>query len=468
MTTILRKNSQTDNPNENITVEDIVSEEETASPAVKAPSTSIPASESGPAADTTMAQVGSDLPDDADFSSFIDTRLPESVSLSPGEKIRATVVSIGDEWIFLDIGGKSEGVVARPEFTDRDGALAIRPGDRVEVFFLQDGKNGKRFTRLIGGSDTSSIELEEAFHGKIPVMGQVVEEIKGGYHVKIGKTRAFCPYSQIALRRNEAENPVGGSLQFRITEIRDRGKSVVVSRRVLLEEEQRLRLLDLQKSLRTGQRVSGTITSMHDFGAFVDIGGLEGLIPAREISWDSSQAISEVLQPGDRVEVEILSLDWPKERFAFSLKRAGLDPWTRVEEHFPPGATVGGTVSRLMPFGAFIRLTAGIEGLIHISKLGDRSLKHPKEALEVGHQLDVRIESIDLENRRISLLPADLTQLKHGGARRQGENQQNGSEEDVAAYLTTVRQQPLAESTLGSLFLKAAKKAQGKKETKDS
>lgn len=406
-----------------------------------------------------------DIPDDADFSTFMDIRLPELSSLTPGKKIRATVVSANDEWIFLDIGDKSEGVVARVEFTDKEGALTVRPGDPVEVFFLQSGKNGKRFTRSLGGHDTSLAELEEAYHAEIPVEGLVAEEIKGGYLVRIGKTRAFCPYSQIGIRRNEDDNPVGSSLRFRITEIRDHGKSVVVSRRVLLEEERRQRLLELQQNLRVGQCVAGTVTSIRDFGAFVDIDGLEGLVPAREISWDSSTPISEVLQPGDKVEVEIISLDWAKERFTFSLKRAGLDPWTQVEARFPTGATVSGTVSRLMPFGAFIRLAPGIEGLVHISKLGGRNLKHPKEALELDQQLAVRVENVDPEKRRIALLPADMTQLKQG-AGKPNDHEQDGNEEDVAAYLASRKEQAGSGSTMGALIREAADMAQRKKQKK--
>ncbi|MEJ2690311.1 MAG: S1 RNA-binding domain-containing protein, partial [Deltaproteobacteria bacterium] len=273
--------------------------------------------------------------------------------------------------------------------------------------------------------------------------------------------------SQIGIRRNEDDNPVGSNLQFRIIEIQDHGKSVVVSRRVLLEEERRQRLQGLRESLRIGQCVAGTITSIRDFGAFVDIGGLEGLIPAREISWDSSLPITDVLQPNDKVEVEILSLDWPKERFTFSLKRAGLDPWTKAGEHFPVGATISGTVSRLMPFGAIIRLAPGIEGLVHISRLGGRHLKHPKEALEVGQQLEVRIESVDQENRRIALLPADLSQLKLGVG-KQGANEQDGSEEDVAAYLASLKAHPDSGSTMEALLRQAAEKAGRKKGTKNN
>ena len=460
MTAILRKKASPTTADEHNPPSDAAPQptdhvDETASPVPK------PSAENDMEGREVFTSSGTDIPDDADFSSFMDAQLPEPDTLAPGEKVKATVVAIGDEWVFLDIGLKSEGIVARTEFTDQNGVLAIHPGDQVDVFYLQAGKNGNRFTRRLGGIDTSITDLEEAFHGKIPVEGLVEEEIKGGYRVKVGKIRAFCPYSQIALKRHDEDSPVGSSLQFRVTEIRDHRKSVVVSRRILLEEEQRQRLAELRESLRAGQCVSGTITSVRDFGAFVDIGGLEGLIPAREISWDSSQAITEVLQPGDRVEVEILSLDWIKQRFAFSLKRAGVDPWNQVEGHFPVGTTASGSVSRLMPFGAFIRLTAGIEGLVHISRLGDRSLKHPKEALEVGQQLDVRIESIDLENRRLSLLPVDMTQLKHGGGKQ--EDSQDGSDEDIAAYLASLKERQTEESTMGALFKQAADKAKQKK-----
>jgi len=391
---------------------------------------------------------------EGDFASLLDTHLQIDTSLKPGDKVRATVVAIGDEWIFVAYGGKSEGSVAREELTGKDGRLLIGEGDTLEVFFLAQRHNTPRFTTRIGGGDTSTNDLQEAFQNGIPVEGQVAEEIKGGYLVSLGKIRAFCPFSQIGMRRPE-ESPVGLRLQFKITEIKQDGKSVVLSRRQLLEEEQRQKMAELRQHLAVGQTVAGTVTSIRDFGAFVDIGGLEGLVPTREVSWDSGQAVGDLLAAGDRIEVEILALDWQEQRFTFSLKRAAGDPWDSIDSLFAEGASVDGTVSRLMPFGAFVRLAPGIEGLVHISRLGGRKLNHPREALEDGQPLKVRIEKIDRENRRISLAPVEPGQLKNAG-QTGAEAEQDADEAEVAAYFADRRQEKGDGMTMKELFQKAA------------
>jgi small subunit ribosomal protein S1 len=393
--------------------------------------------------------------ENADFASLLDAHLKDDAAMpKAGDKIKATIVSIGDEWIFLDIGGKSEGLLPREELADKNNAITVREGDQLEVFFLSNRNNELRFTTRIGGSDTSFADLEEACRNKIPIEGLVDKEIKGGYQVAIGKVRAFCPYSQMALRRQDDASFVGRHLQFRIMEIKNQGKSVVLSRRKLLEEEQEKRLAELRSTLEEGQRVQGTVTSIRDFGAFVDIGGIEGLVPAQEISWDTYQQVSDILAVGDRIEVEILSLDWQRQRLAFSLKRVGADPWDEIDRNFGENTTVNGTVSKLMPFGAFIRLGPGVEGLVHISRLGDRKLNHPREALDEQQPLSVRIEKLDKEKRRISLVPTDPSQLKTGA--KSTEMQHDDTEqEEVDAFLKARKQEKSGTMTMKELFQKA-------------
>ncbi|MDZ7640834.1 MAG: 30S ribosomal protein S1 [Desulfurivibrio sp.] len=328
--------------------------------------------------------------------------------LEPGRKITARVVEVGREWIFIDLGGKSEGSVAKTEFTDPEGNCTVAPGDELEVFFLADKKNEKIFTTKVGGA-AAQAHLEEAFHGRVPVEGTVESETKGGFLVRIGgSARAFCPYSQMDRRR--AENPeefLGQSFSFLIMEFREGGKNILLSRRQLLEQERQELKEQLRQSLKVGDLVTGTVTSVRDFGAFVDIGGIEGLVPISEIGWGRVEDIHSHLEPGRQVEVAIKSLDWDKDRYSLSLKDTLPDPWEQVAVAFPEGSTQRGRVARLADFGAFVTLAPGVDGLVHISKLGaGRRLNHPREVVQVGDELEVQVEAVAGEQRRISLAVA--------------------------------------------------------------
>ena len=325
--------------------------------------------------------------------------------LQPGQKIKAVVVGIAREWIFIDLGGKSEGAVAKSEFVDAEGNCTLAVGDAVELYFLAAKNQEKLFTTKVGGS-AAQAHLEEAFHGRIPVEGTVEEETKGGFLVKLGgSSRAFCPYSQMDIRRVEnPESLLGQSFSFMIMEFREGGKNILLSRRQLLEQERELRKEELRRTLKEGDRVSGTVTSVRDFGAFVDIGGIEGLIPISEIGWGRVEDLHSHLEAGSQVEVVIKSLDFEKDRYSFSLKETLPDPWEQTPLLFPEGTSHRGRVVRLTDFGAFITLAPGIDGLIHISKLGaGRRINHPREVARVGDELEVQVEALDPENRRISL-----------------------------------------------------------------
>lgn len=310
--------------------------------------------------------------------------------LTPGQQITAEVVSIAREWIFIDLGGKSEGAVAKAEFIDQEGNCTVAVGDKVTVYFLAEKKQEKLFTTKVGGAATQA-HLEEAYHSGIPVEGTVEAEGKGGFQVRIsGNVRAFCPFSQ--------------GFAFKIIEFREGGRNIILSRRRLLEEERAARKEELRQSLAVGDKVTGTVTSVQKFGAFVDIGGIEGLIPMSEIGWGTVEDIHSHLEPGREVEVVVKSLDWEKERYSLSLKDTLPDPWEGVAARFPEGSRHQGKVARLMDFGAFVTLAPGIDGLVHISKLGaGRRINHPREVVQPGETLEVEIEAIDSERRRLSL-----------------------------------------------------------------
>ena len=373
--------------------------------------------------------------------------------LEPGQKLTGKVLKIGSEWIFMDTGQKGEGVIERKEFLDMDGNLTVKEGDAIAAYFLSSSHGEMRFTTRIGGGATGgSTQLEQAWQAGVPVEGVVEKEIKGGYEIKLGgSARAFCPYSQIALRR--VENPealIGTRLTFQISEYGENGRNIIVSRRVLLEEEQRRLKEEAHAGINEGMTVTGTVTSLQDYGAFVDIGGLEGLLPVSEIGWSRVKDIREVLTVGQQLKVVVKSIDREKERISLSIKDTLADPWEQVSQKFPEGSFHSGTVARLDTFGAFVTLGDGIDGLLHISKLGGgKRINHPREVVKEGEQIEVKIESIDLGNRRISLALA-------GPARAAAEEE---------ATLTAFRQQavdvPKGMGTLGDML--RAKTQKGKK-----
>lgn len=330
--------------------------------------------------------------------------------LTPGQKIKAIVAGISGENIFLDTGGKSEGILNATELMDEEGTITVKVGDTIEVYFISAKRSEQIFTVKIGGG-SSAAHLEEAWRSAIPVEGLVKEEIKGGFEITLGgSVRAFCPYSQMGLRRVEdaAAEYCGNKMPFRITQFEENGRNIVVSARAILEEAREQQKELLQQTLEEGQTVGGTITSIRDFGAFVDIGGIDGLIPISEIGWSRVENINDHFSIGQEVNVVIKSLDWDKDRISLSLKETLANPWDSVRNNFPEGSKHIAKVSRLAQFGAFVTLTPGVDGLVHISKLGmGRRLNHPREVLEVGQDIEIVVESIDDTERRISLAPSD-------------------------------------------------------------
>lgn len=330
--------------------------------------------------------------------------------LSPGQKIKATIVGINDEATFLDVGGKSEGVLNSSEIKDQHNEFTHKVGDVLEVYFLQAKSSEMLFTTSIG-SGSSNAHLEEAFRSQIPVEGFVKAEIKGGFEVTLGgSVRGFCPYSQMGLRRveNAAETYLETHMKFQITRFEENGRNIVLSARAIQETEREEKREKLKESLEEGQTVEGVISSIRDFGAFVDLGGVDGLIPISEIGWSRVEKVEEHFVVDQKVTVVVKKIDWDKDRISLSYKETQADPWDEVPTTFPEGSTHMGTVARLAQFGAFVTLAPGVDGLVHISKLGSgRRINHPREVLEEGQNIDVKIEGVDRTEKRISLVPAD-------------------------------------------------------------
>lgn len=329
------------------------------------------------------------------------------VRLEPGEKVRVKVVKIGREWVFVDTGRKGEGVVDVREILDGEGKPRVQEGETIEAYFLESNAGEQRFTVRLGkgGGGGGGSAYEDAYHAQIPVEGLVQKEIKGGYEVLLGGTvRAFCPFSQISLRRSDPSVWIGTRTNFLISQYEEKGRNIVVSRRKIEEEQQAADRARMAERLQVGMTVSGTVSSVLDFGAFVDIGGVDGLVPRSEISYDPKVDITTLVAPGQSVSVRILQLDFNKNKHLFSIKQVGPNPWDDVAERFPAGTHLEGRVSRLAPFGAFVTLADGVDGLMHITamKLGKR-IGHPKEVLNEGDVIPVVIEAVDLEAKRISL-----------------------------------------------------------------
>jgi len=338
------------------------------------------------------------------FADLFEQSFTAQERLAPGDKISAIIVKITPEWIFIDLGGKSEGAIDSQEFKDESGAITVSEGDEVNAYFLSSSHGEKTFsTRLSAGSSAPEF-LEDAQHSGIPVEGTVEQETKGGYEIKIGGAhRAFCPFSQMGLRRIEDSSElIGQKLTFKVTSYQENGRNIIVSHRAVLEEERKEQKEELKKTLEEGMTVTGTVTALRDFGAFVDLGGIDGLIPMSELGWSRVERASDALSPDQQVEVKVLAIDWERERISLSLKACLPNPWDSAANNFMQGSTHTGTVARMTKFGAFVTLAPGIDGLVHISKLGRN-----KDELKAGVQLAVTVKELDLDKRRIALAPVE-------------------------------------------------------------
>jgi len=387
------------------------------------------------------------------FAELFEKSFKKQGRLEPGQMAEAMIVKITADWIFLDLGGKGEGYLDKKEMTDESGSLTVKEGDTIRAYFVSSENNEMHFTTKIGSGPGMQAKIEEAWRNHIPVEGTIAKEIKGGFEVKIGgNVRAFCPFSQMGIRREEQQaDYIGRSFSFKIVVYGEDGRNIVLSRKAILDDERRSKRQELHEILKEGMKVKGTVTSLQKFGAFVDVGGIEGLLPVSEIAWGRTEKISDILSVGQEVEVIIKKLDWEQGRFSFSLKDALPDPWDRVADAYPVGSVHAGKVSRLTPFGAFVSLKEGVDGLIHISKLGSgRRINHPREVLKEGQAVEVKIEAFDQAQRKLSLSLAEISR----------------EEEEAAATLKDYQQRsaaaPKAIGSLGDL-LKAKMEQKGKK-----
>jgi len=345
-------------------------------------------------------------PEEESFGELLEKSFVPPTRYEPGRQVAARVVKVTPEWVFLDLGRKGEGVLAAKELQDDAGAVTVKEGDTVSAYFVSSDGSEMLFTTRVAGGAAGTAQLEEASRTGIPVDGLAVKEIKGGYEVRLaGGARAFCPHSQMGLPRSGGpEEHVGKHASFRITKYGEKGKNIVVSNRVLLEEEEERKSRELMATLKEGMVVKGTVTAVREFGAFVSIGPIEGLIPVSEIGWERVEDVGSVLSVGREVEVAITRLDWPNRRFSFSLKKTLADPWETAADRFAAGSIHIGKVARLTAFGAFVSLGGGVDGLLHISKLGGgKRIRSAGEVLRAGQEIEVKVDSVDSVKRRVAL-----------------------------------------------------------------
>ena len=333
-----------------------------------------------------------------------------------GDTVKGRVLSIGEEAVFIDLGGKAEGMLERDQVVDKDGALTVKVGDTVEARVVDTGgRTGCILLRrtAMGRGVEARAELIQAFEHQIPIEGLVTSVIKGGVEVQVAGVRGFCPLGQIDLRY--VEDPavfVGQRLSFRITRLetgRGGQPNLVLSRKALMAAEAEERAEELRTRLEVGLVVRGSVTAVKDYGAFVDIGGIEGMLHVSELGFQRVGHPSDILHVGQDIEVVVTKVektDDPRrpERISLSLKALEKDPWDDAIARLSAGMRVRGRVVRLMPFGAFVELAPGVEGLVHISQMvTDRRINNPREVLEVGQAIEVTVVEIDPSRRRIAL-----------------------------------------------------------------
>ncbi len=349
--------------------------------------------------------------EEEDFETLLNRNFSTPERFEPGEKIQAVVVKVTDEWVFIDFGGKSEGYITVSEVIDEEGNPSVKEGDMLEAFFLSAADSEYLFTTRIGRGASGRLHVQAAYENGIPVEGRVESETKGGYRVQIaGKIRGFCPYSQSGATMDPETVIEAGSLfSFKIIEMDPEGRNIVLSRKAVLEEALREQVASFKGTIEEGMIVQGVISSIRDFGAFVKVGPIEGLIPISEVARGRVQSIEDVLSVGEEVEVRAMKLDWDAERFSFSIKETIPDPWENIEEKYPEGSIHTGKVVRLERYGAFVNLEPGVDGLLHISRLGKgRRINHPREVVSDGMEVEVRIDSVDTSRSRLGLSMASV------------------------------------------------------------
>jgi len=363
-------------------------------------------------------------PEEEDFAALFEAST-KTRRITRGQTVEGTIVGIGKEVALVSVGGKGEAAIDVAELKDENGTMEVAVGDRIRAVVVStDG--GVTLSRRLASSAASARQIEDAHRAGLAVEGKVVGAIKGGYEVRIGHARAFCPLSQIdIIRDTPAAQHEGRVYAFRITEYREGGRSIVVSRRAVLEEEQRAKAAEVRQSIVPGAVLTGRVASVRDFGAFVDLGaGVQGLLHVSEMGWSRVTDLSEFVKPGEEITVKVLRLDDDGKKIALGLKQLGADPWASVESRFATGEVYAGRVTRLSEFGAFVELAPGIEALAHVSTFPPAGKSNEWTRLApAGATVNVEVLTIDPVKRRIG-----VSIVPEGSSRAAGAEDLRGAE----------------------------------------
>ncbi|MBQ7617423.1 MAG: 30S ribosomal protein S1 [Desulfovibrio sp.] len=344
-----------------------------------------------------------------DFAALFEQHSSTQVRLQPGQKVSGTVIDISGDNVFVDVGIKVDGIMDRKDILNPEGQETVKIGETIEAWVVRVSPHEVRISRSMSGSGVAA--LEDACNSAVPVEGTVEGSCKGGYTVKVLGKRAFCPGSQMEAL-GEGEEIAGRTMQFLVTRVENQGRNIVVSRRAILDRERAENLDKLLEKLQVGDTTEARVSRLMPFGAFVELApGVEGLIHISELSWSRVASPEDVVRVGETVMVKVLAITKTEKgtRISLSRKKAEGDPWSNVGAQLEPGKIVQGTVRRLMPFGAFVEILPGIEGMVHISEMAwGRRVNRPEEVVQVGDQVSVKILEINPENRRISLSIRDV------------------------------------------------------------
>jgi small subunit ribosomal protein S1 len=374
-------------------------------------STAESANQAGSAAVSEPAseQAGSgDSPAGQDFGALLDNYEKEiSSTIQEGEVVRGTVVSISDANVLVDIGYKSEGVVPREELTDRQGKLSVKPGDEIDVLIksLENEDGYAVLSRVDAVRMRAWDHIRHAHQTHETVKGRVIDRIKGGLRVDVDGVVAFLPGSQVDVRpvRN-LEAYRGQELEARVIKMNRKRGNVVLSRKAVLEESSNKKKAETLANIEEGFVLEGSVKSLTEYGAFIDLGGIDGLLHITDMSWSRVQSPNEVLKLGDSLQVKVLKFDRERERISLGYKQLIPDPWQSVVERYPAGTHVRGKVVSLTDYGAFVELEPGVEGLVHVTEMTwSKRLKHPSKLLAIGQEVEAVALEVDPNNRRISL-----------------------------------------------------------------
>lgn len=342
-----------------------------------------------------------------DFGAILEQFEQEQTAFSSGELVNGKVVGISERGVLIDFGYKSEGFADISEFTSPDGEVTVKQGDEVEVIIksMDSGDSPPMLSRMDALRRRAWNEIESAYNQGTPITGRVVDKTKGGLRVEINGVEAFLPGSQVDSRPiHNLDSYIGQDIEARVIKFSRKRNNIVLSRKVITDEvigEQKAKTL---AEVQEGYVVEGTVKSLLEYGAFVDIGGIDGLLHVTDMSWGRLDRPSQMFKVNDRVQVKILKLDREKEKVSLGYKQLIPDPWASVPEIYPVGTRQKGKISSVTDYGAFVELEPGVEGLVHISEMTwSKRVKHPKNLVNSGDEVEVQVLGIDLNDRRISL-----------------------------------------------------------------